>query len=222
MNRETTTDRAANREAIPVVREELKIGKRAILRGGVRVYSRVVEQPVEETIGLREERVRVDRNPANRPVTDADMRAGRDQVIEMKEYAEEPVVSKSARVVEEVRVRKDATERQEKIRDTVRNTEVEVEDLGGATAQKYDDYTEDFRRDFQSRYGTSGESFDTYAPAYTYGYEMANDPRYRGRTFDEVEDDVRADYGRRYPNSTWDRMKDAIRYGWNRLTHPRS
>jgi hypothetical protein len=54
-------------QAVPVVQEELKVGKRAMARGGVRVYSRIVEQPVEETVQLREERVRVERRPANRP-----------------------------------------------------------------------------------------------------------------------------------------------------------
>ncbi len=222
--------RSTNQQAIPVVHEELKVGKRAILRGGVRVYSRVVEQPVEETIGLREEHVRVDRTPVNREVTDADLRSRGEQVIEVKEFAEEPVISKTARVVEEVQVHKDATERQQTVRDTVRQTEVRVEDLGreatdrpaGAVSDRAagaasDDYRADFRRNFDQRYASSGESFDTYAPAYEYGYTVANDPRYRGRNFEDVEQDLRTDYGRHYPNSTWERMKDSIRYGWDRL-----
>jgi stress response protein YsnF len=210
------TRAAANEQrAIPVVEEELKVGKRAVLRGGVRVYSRVVERPVEENIRLREERVRVDRQPVDRPVNEADLRAGTDQVVEVKEYAEEPVVSKQARVVEEVRVNKEATERTEQVRDTVRRTEVRVEGLGEG---KGTDLTDDFRRNFTSTYGSSGDRFETYAPAYQYGYEMANDPRYRGRNFSEVESDLRSDYGRRYPNSAWEKMKDAVRYGWDRVT----
>lgn len=217
----TTRAGANEQRAIPVVEEELKVGKRAVLRGGVRVYSRVVERPVEENVRLREERVRVDRQPMDRPVSEADLRAGTDQVVEVKEYAEEPVVSKQARVVEEVRVNKEATERTEQVRDTVRHTEVRVEGIGGgqtAGTTGASDLTEDFRRNFTSTYGSSGDRFETYAPAYQYGYEMANDPRYRGRSFSEVESDLRSDYGRRYPNSTWDRMKDAVRYGWDRVT----
>jgi hypothetical protein len=57
---------ASEGQAIPVVREELKVGKRAMLKGGVRVYSRVVEEPVQETLRLREEQVRVDGTPVNR------------------------------------------------------------------------------------------------------------------------------------------------------------
>ncbi len=215
------TNAADQSRAIPVVEEELKVGKRAILKGGVRVYSRVVEQPVEETVNLRDERVRVDRQKVNRPVTDADLRSGRDEVIEVEEFSEEPVVSKEARVVEEVRINKESNQRTEKVKDTVRRTEVNVEkldqqDTKGTSGTR--DIDEDFRRDFTSRYGTSGVNYDTYAPAYRYGYDMASDPRYQGRDFSQVEDDLRSDYGRRYPNSTWDKMKDSIRYGWNKVT----
>lgn len=214
----TTRAGANEQRAIPVVEEELKVGKRAVLRGGVRVYSQVVERPVEENIRLREERVRVDRQPVDRPVNEADLRAGADQVVEVKEYAEEPVVSKQARVVEEVRVNKEANERTEQVRDKVRHTEVRVEGIGEGAENTASDLTEDFRRNFTTTYGTSGDRFETYAPAYQYGYEMANDPRYRGRSFSQVESDLRSEYGRRYPNSTWEKMKDAVRYGWDRVT----
>lgn len=125
----TTGPQTNQGEAIPVVEEEIRVGKRSIQRGGVRVYSRVVEQPVEESVRLRQEQVRVERQPVNRPATEADLRNREQQVVEVREYAEEPVVSKQARVVEEVRVGKDSTERTETVRDTIRRTEVEVENL---------------------------------------------------------------------------------------------
>ncbi len=212
--------------AIPVVEEEVQIGKRQVLRGGVRVYSRVIEEPVEEDISLREERVRVERRPVNRPATEADLKAGKEQVIEVQEMAEEPVISKQARVVEEVRVGKDVSERTQTVKDTVRRTEVDVQQnprgtstpTGTSTgsAASFDD--SDFRNDFQQRYASTGVGYDTYSPAYRYGYDMASDARYRGRSFEDVESDLRSDYGRRYPNSTWEKMKDAIRYGWDKVT----
>ena len=208
--------------AIPVVKEEIRIGKRQILRGGVRVYSRVVAEPVEQSVPLREERVRVERRPADRSATEADLSSGREQVIEVQEFAEEPVVAKQARVVEEVQVGKDVSERTETVRDTVRRTEVNVEQTpgargeAGATGQAFDD--SDFRTDYQKRYASGGAPYDTYLPAYRYGYEMASDPRYEGRSFNEVESDLRTDYGRRYPTSTWEKMKDAVRYGWDKVT----
>jgi uncharacterized protein (TIGR02271 family) len=208
-------------KSIPVVQEQLSVGKRSILRGGVRVYSRVREQPVEETVRLREERVRVDRQPVDREVRPGELTPGRDQVIEVQEFAEEPVVQKQARVVEEVRVNKEAAERTETVRDTVRRTEVEVENLaqGAAGSQRGTaNLDDDFRNDFQSRYANSGAKYEDYGPAYQYGYQAASDPRYQGRSWDEIESDLRNDYGQRYPNSAWERMKDSIRYGWDKVT----
>ena len=66
----------------------------------------------------------------NRPATEADFAAFKEGTVEMIETAEVPVVAKEARVVEEVSLGKEATERSETIRDTVRKTEVDVEQLG--------------------------------------------------------------------------------------------
>jgi stress response protein YsnF len=114
---------------IPRIEEELEVGKRTVETGGVRLRSRIIEKPVEENIRLREEHVHVDRDQVNRPVTEMDRAAFRDRDIELTERAEVPVVNKEARVVEEVKISKDVTERNEKVRDTVRNTEVDVDNL---------------------------------------------------------------------------------------------
>jgi uncharacterized protein (TIGR02271 family) len=114
---------------LPVIEEELSVGKRTVERGGVRVYSRVTETPVEETVQLREEHVTVERRPVNRAVTDADVSAFKEGTIEVTETAEEAVVAKQARVVEEVVVGKQVEERTETVRDTVRRTDVEVEQI---------------------------------------------------------------------------------------------
>jgi len=208
--------------SIPVVQEELQVGKRAVQRGAVRVYSRVMQQPVEEKISLREERVSVDRRAANRPATEADLRAADRDVIEMTETVEEPVVSKRSRVVEEVVLGKEVNERTETVRDNVMRSEVHVEDSRGERGKGVTDYDTDFERDFQSRYGSDKTlRYQDYAPAYRYGYEMAKDPRYRGRNFDEIGEDLRGDYMRRNPNSTWERVKDSVRYGWDKVTGKR-
>lgn len=121
---------------LPVMEEELRVGKREVERGGVRVHSRVTEKPVEETVTLREETVHVERRPADRAVSEADMAAMRDGTIEMTETSEEAVVSKQARVVGEVVVSKDVTQREETVRDTVRRTDVDVEQLDANTEAK--------------------------------------------------------------------------------------
>jgi uncharacterized protein (TIGR02271 family) len=206
---------------IPVVEEELQIGKRVVQRGGVRVYSHVVERPVEENIVLREEHVRVERRPVDRVLNASDTAALRDQSIEVTETAEEAVVSKRTRVKEEVVVGKESTERKQQIRDTVRRTDVNVEKMeprtGGGTA----DYRDDFRRDYETNYARSGVPYTSLEPAYEYGYSSAADARYRGKTWTDAESDLKTDYLRRNPNSTWDQIKGAVRYGWEKVTGKR-
>jgi len=211
-------DRSGTEQAIPVVREELRVGKRAVQSGAVRVYSRIIEEPVEETVQLREEKIRVNRRPVNREVTAADEALLRDQSIELTQTVEEPVVQKQARVVEEVVVGKDVTERTETVRDTVRHTEVKTEDIASSAMGNYRD---DFRRDFETRYKTSGDQFESYAPAYDYGYQMAGDTRYTGKRWEDVEDTLKTDFLRNNPTSSWDRTKGAVRYGWEKVTRKR-
>ena len=114
-------------ERIPIVEERLSIGKREVGHGRVRIRSYVVETPVQERVTLNEERVQVERRPVDRPVAAGDD-AFRERTIEATESAEEAVVGKEARVTEEVVVRKQSEERIETVSDTVRRTEVEVED----------------------------------------------------------------------------------------------
>jgi uncharacterized protein (TIGR02271 family) len=120
---------------IPIVEEQLSVGKREIDRGKVRVRSYVVETPVEETVRLRDESVHVERRKVDRP---ADVTADdfRERSIDVTESAEEAVVSKTARVTEEVVVSKDVTERTERVADTVRRTEVDVENAAGTDRLK--------------------------------------------------------------------------------------
>jgi uncharacterized protein (TIGR02271 family) len=125
---------AAGEERIPIVEERLRVGKREVGHGRVRIRSYVVETPVQEQVTLHEERVNVERRTVDRPLTGADEALFQERTIEATETAEEAVVAKEARVVEEVALHKTAEERTETVRDTVRRTEVEVED--GRTAAK--------------------------------------------------------------------------------------
>ncbi|MDO9707109.1 YsnF/AvaK domain-containing protein [Paracraurococcus lichenis] len=118
---------ATDEASIPIVEERLRVGKRETGHGRVRIRSYVVETPVQEQVTLREEHVQVERRPVDRPLTGKEA-VFQDRTVEATERAEEAVVSKEARVTEEVSLRKSAEERTETIRDTVRRTEVEVED----------------------------------------------------------------------------------------------
>lgn len=210
--------------AIPVVQEQLKVGKREVQRGGVRVYSRIVETPVDESIGLREEHVKVERRPVNEPISGMDTTAFKEQSIEMRETTEEAVVEKSARVVEEVMVNKEVTQREQQIHDTVRHTEVEVEEIAGSASSNRmgdDDY---YRNHFTSTYGNTGDTYDTYQPAYSYGTQMRQSEMYRNRPWDEVEPELRSNWETRNTGSTgkagstWEHIKAAVRHGWDKVT----
>ncbi|PWC41440.1 YsnF/AvaK domain-containing protein [Azospirillum sp. TSO22-1] len=131
--REGAAAMAASNEggSIPLSEEQLHVGKRSVNRGTTRVRRFVVETPVEEQVSLRDETVTVERRAATgrQPVTDADFT---EKTVEMTEVDEEAVVGKSARVTEEVVLRKDATDRVETVRDTVRREDVEIEKLPAA------------------------------------------------------------------------------------------
>lgn len=125
--RSTTTADLSGRTAIPVIEEELRVGKRDINTGKVRVVTRVTERPVEETVSLREEHASIQRRPVDRAATVADLQAFKEGSVEIQETAQEVVVDKSARVVEEISVGKKATEHTETVRDKVRRTDVDVQ-----------------------------------------------------------------------------------------------
>ncbi len=123
-------------ETVPVVEEQVSIGKRKVMRGGVRVTSTVSERPVEETVRLREEKVEVEKTEADRKLSPQEAeKAFQQKTVELAETAEEAVISKEARVVEEVSLRKSAAEREETVQTKARRTDVKVEQLEGEEPQ---------------------------------------------------------------------------------------
>lgn len=137
----------ASREvAVPVVEEQLQVGKREVERGGVRVETHVTETPVEESVELREEHVNVERRPVDYTFHGTESEAFQESLVEIREAYEELVVKKKARVVEEVVVNKDVEQRTETVHETLRRTDVNVEPIetnkargASASAQNSDD-----------------------------------------------------------------------------------
>ncbi len=128
----TSRSRTDAEGVIPLAEEELRVGKREVDRGRVRVRSYVVEEPVTADVNLREESVHVERRPVNETVSQRDADSlFRERTVEIEKRGEEAVVDKTARVREEVAVGKTVEERTETIRDKVRRTEVEVEGEDG-------------------------------------------------------------------------------------------
>jgi stress response protein YsnF len=112
-------------EVIPVVKEELAVGKRQH-ETRRRIRTHVIERPVSEQVQLRDETIVVERRPATGAGT-VGVDGLQEREYEVIERHEEPVVAKRARADEEVVVRKDVRERTETVDDTVRETQVEVE-----------------------------------------------------------------------------------------------
>jgi uncharacterized protein (TIGR02271 family) len=204
---------------VPIVEEELQVGTRQVPRGGVRLYTRVTERPVEETVRLRDETVHVERHPVDRPATEADVAAAKEGTIEVTETDEEAVVRKQARVVEEVVVGKAQEERTETVRDTVRRTEVEVESIGAEHAREargFDAYDTDFRGHYTTSLASRGHPYERWSPGYRYGYELASDRRYAGRDWTALEPDARRGWEAQQ-KGTWEEFKDTVRYAWEKV-----
>ncbi|MEP0548994.1 MAG: YsnF/AvaK domain-containing protein [Rhodothermales bacterium] len=214
--RERYADRAQAR--FKEIEEQLKIGKREVVRGGVRVHKYVDTDMVEETLRLRDEEIHVDRERVDRKLTPEEADAAfREDEIELVERDEEAVVSKEARVTGEVAVGKEVREREETVGGEVRSTRVEVEETGGTQttgAVKWVDVEPDFRTHYEGTF--KGENdYAYYEPAYRYGYEMANDKRYRELDFGRAEGDIRKGYVHRHDEGLWDETKDAVRHAYN-------
>ena len=144
-------------DVIQVVEERLDVGKRAVSRGKVRIHTSVVEKAVSENISLHSETLTVDRHAVDRPVAlnALGIDPFKERVIEMEEIDEEAVVAKSARVVEEISLRKDAADRVETISDTVRSTKVDIDDGRTVTATGLTAY-ETLIRDDMAVVGSDG------------------------------------------------------------------
>jgi uncharacterized protein (TIGR02271 family) len=132
-------------EKLQLAEEKLDVGKRTVQGGRVRIRTRVVETPVSEDVALRDEHVSVERRPAAGSTTPgAD--AFTEKAVELSETREEPVVSKTARVVEEVALGKDVRERTPRVGDTVRREEADIERVDEDGKARRDPQPADRRR----------------------------------------------------------------------------
>jgi stress response protein YsnF len=137
---ETYQDRGSQgsgAEAVQVVEEELSVGKRKVASGGVRITTSVSERPVKETVRLREEHVGAERRSADRVLSAEEAEAAfKEKTVEMMGTREKAEVRKEARVVGEVALTKETKERQQTVTDTVRRTDVEVEEIESSSRKR--------------------------------------------------------------------------------------
>jgi uncharacterized protein (TIGR02271 family) len=118
-------------EAMTRSEEQLEVGTREHERGRVRLRKHVVTEPVETTVNVQREEVRLEREP----VTDAnrgEALSGGDITEEEHEvtlHAEEPVVEKRVVPQERVRLEKDTVTEEREISDEVRKEQIDTDGI---------------------------------------------------------------------------------------------
>ena len=113
---------------IPVMEEELTATVREQEAGAVRIEKRIVEEDRVLEVPVTDEQIRVERRIVDRPVSASETQAFEEIVIDVPVTTEEVELQKQARVAEEIVVSKEATQRTERVSDTVRREEVYVDE----------------------------------------------------------------------------------------------
>lgn len=124
---------AVEEERIPIVEEQVVVGKRLSDHGRqINVRTNVITDTVTEDVTLRQEHVTIERNPVNRELssTDAEALLRDGKTVTMTERDEEVVVGKKAVVTDEVVIKKTASDTVEHVTETVRRTEVDIDGDG--------------------------------------------------------------------------------------------
>jgi uncharacterized protein (TIGR02271 family) len=212
---------------VPVVEEQLQVGKREVDLGEVEIRRRVVEEEQSVPVTLRREEVQVEQvgTPA-RPLQPGED-AFQEGTIRVPVRGEEAVVAKEAVVTGEVAVDKNVTTDQRQVSDTVRHTEVDFD-------ENYDRARTGFEQDFTTRASSATDdwsrnrTFEHAEPNYRAGYMAGTDKRYAGRQFEDIEPDLRRDYEsgtwgasgkttrgtRTTGTDSWERLREEVRHGF--------
>jgi uncharacterized protein (TIGR02271 family) len=213
---------AEGAQTVQLREEELQARKQSVQTGEVTVGREVVsEQRTLEVPVTREEvfveRHPVEHRPSDRPIDE------REQTIEVPVREEQVSVDKRAVVYEEVEVGKQQVQETQQVSGTVRREEARIEREGnvrggGNQIASWDTAMPAYRTRWQQRAGTSGGRWEDVEPSYRYGWDLRNDPRYRNRSWNDVESDAQRDWTTRHPNSPWASARESIREAWEGAT----
>jgi uncharacterized protein (TIGR02271 family) len=202
-------------QVLKVVQESLEVGKRDVERGKVRVFNRITSKEVEEKVGLRHETIHVQRRAVDHPAeADTIEELFRERSFEVREFHEEPVVTKVARVLEEVVVRKDVAEKMHTIRDTVRRSDVEVEHLHAH--RPFEEYDRELHDYYSGSLSKSGHRYDDYVPAFKFGYSLATSDQTHDSTWAELESGAQKTWEQKNPG-TWGTYQAAIHHAFDQV-----
>lgn len=196
--------------------EEVRVGKRDTTKGGLRVHKHVEEKPVEQDIELREEHADVERTKVDRS-TRGTQDPFKEETIELTEHAEEPVVQKETHIDEEVRVGKDVETHTETIKETARETHIDIERLteGVGREHQFSSFEPNYREHYREQFSTTDQDYGAYEPAYRFGHAFGVSDRYRDRNYEDIEPELRSSYEREHGSGSFDRFRDAARYGFS-------
>ncbi len=200
---------------VPVVEEQLEVGKREVDLGEVEIRRRVVEEEQSVPVTLRREEVTVRQvDTPNRP-----LRPGEDVfdegTVRVPVRGEEAVVAKEAVVTGEVVVEKDMKTEERQVSDTVRRTEVDFD-------ENYTRARSGFQQDFTTQQAKATDdwgrkrTWEQAEPNYRAGYMAGTDRRYTGREFEAIEPELRQGYQASGGADDWAQLREEIRTGFNR------
>lgn len=85
-----------------------------------------------------------------------------------------------------------------------------------SNAPGFDDVQTDFQEHFNVTYPPAGGDYNTFEPAYSFGYQSALDEEFEGKDYEEVKEQLTRNYNQQYPNSDYDFFEEAIRYAYVR------
>jgi uncharacterized protein (TIGR02271 family) len=120
---------AVHDEVLRLAEEQLNVGKEMVETGETRVRRFVTEREVAQDITLHEEHAQIMRRVVTDPSSIVDIDWA-DRTIHVVETAEHALVSKSARVVEEVELSKIGSDHVETVHEKLRRQQVEIERVG--------------------------------------------------------------------------------------------
>ena len=84
------------------------------------------------------------------------------------------------------------------------------------SSRTWEDESPHYRERWARQFGSTDARYEDHEPYYRYGWEMRNNPSYRGRTWTELEPELRTDWEGRYKDTPWDSARESIRTAWDR------
>jgi len=175
----TAEGQTGGTDRVELQEEQLRATTRPVQAGEVRVTTEVVSEEQSLNVPVTHEEVYIERHAVNRPATDADF--GREE-LRVPVSREEVDLQKQAVVREEIEVGKRPVQETQTVHGTVRHEEAHLEQSGDVAVHGWEAAAAGYRQRWQPQPGSSGGRFEDEEPGYRYGYEMANDPRYQGRS----------------------------------------